>query len=99
MATAAAAGGAAGAGRVTATARTRQARTSRGERRTSSMAGPPRGPPTSPNRRRSPSGACDDYPSGVTGPDPTVVWIIDAEQWPRALLRAELIERGFDAVG
>ena len=28
-----------------------------------------------------------------------VVWIIDAEQWPRALLRAELIERGFDAVG
>lgn len=29
----------------------------------------------------------------------TVVWIIDAEQWPRAMLRAELIERGFDAVG
>lgn len=29
----------------------------------------------------------------------TVVWIIDAEHWPRALLRAELIERGFDAVG
>jgi DNA-binding response OmpR family regulator len=28
-----------------------------------------------------------------------VVWIIDAEHWPRALLRAELIERGFDAVG
>lgn len=28
-----------------------------------------------------------------------VVWIIGAEQWPRALLRAELIERGFDAVG
>jgi len=28
-----------------------------------------------------------------------VVWIIDAEQWPRAMLRAELIERGFDAVG
>lgn len=27
-----------------------------------------------------------------------MVWIIDAEQWPRALLRAELIERGFDAV-
>jgi len=27
------------------------------------------------------------------------VWIIDPEQWPRALLRAELIERGFDAVG
>ncbi len=28
-----------------------------------------------------------------------VVWIIDSEQWPRALLRAELIERGYDAVG
>ena len=28
-----------------------------------------------------------------------VIWIIDSEQWPRALLRAELIERGFDAVG
>ena len=28
-----------------------------------------------------------------------VVWIIDVEQWPRAMLRAELIERGFDAVG
>jgi DNA-binding NtrC family response regulator len=31
--------------------------------------------------------------------DPPVVWIIDAEQWPRALLRAELIEAGYDAVG
>ena len=29
----------------------------------------------------------------------SVVWIIDAEQWPRAMLRAELLERGFDAVG
>lgn len=28
-----------------------------------------------------------------------VIWVIDADQWPRALLRAELIERGFDAVG
>ena len=28
-----------------------------------------------------------------------VVWIISAEQWPRALLRAELIEAGFDACG
>ena len=27
------------------------------------------------------------------------IWIIDAEHWPRALLRAELIERGYDAVG
>src|SRR5262245_60254779 len=28
-----------------------------------------------------------------------VVWIVDDEQWPRACLRAELIERGFDAYG
>lgn len=28
-----------------------------------------------------------------------VIWIIDGEQWPRAMLRAELIERGYDAVG
>jgi hypothetical protein len=27
------------------------------------------------------------------------VWIIDCEQWPRAYLRAELIERGYEAVG
>jgi hypothetical protein len=28
-----------------------------------------------------------------------VVWIIERDHWPRASLRAELIERGFDAVG
>jgi len=28
-----------------------------------------------------------------------IVWIIDKEQWPRAFLRAELIERGINAVG
>jgi DNA-binding NtrC family response regulator len=28
-----------------------------------------------------------------------VLWIIDSEQWPRACLRAELIERGYDAYG
>ena len=27
------------------------------------------------------------------------VWVIDSEQWPRACLRAELIERGYDAYG
>jgi DNA-binding response OmpR family regulator len=27
------------------------------------------------------------------------IWIVDAEHWPRSLLRAELIERGYDAVG
>jgi hypothetical protein len=35
-------------------------------------------------------------------PDETskpVIWIIDIQHWPRALLRAELIERGFEAVG
>jgi DNA-binding response OmpR family regulator len=28
-----------------------------------------------------------------------MVWIIDRQQWPRALLRAELVERGYEAVG
>jgi DNA-binding NtrC family response regulator len=28
-----------------------------------------------------------------------LIWIIDRQHWPRALLRAELIERGFDAEG
>jgi hypothetical protein len=28
-----------------------------------------------------------------------VVWIVDREHWPRACLRAELIERGYDALG
>lgn len=27
------------------------------------------------------------------------IWIVDAEHWPRAFLRAELIERGYDAAG
>jgi DNA-binding NarL/FixJ family response regulator len=27
------------------------------------------------------------------------VWIVDADHWPRAYLRAELIERGYDAEG
>ena len=27
------------------------------------------------------------------------IWIVSADQWPRALLRAELIERGYDATG
>jgi hypothetical protein len=33
------------------------------------------------------------------GPDSPVVWLIDPDHWPRALLRAELIERGYDAIG
>jgi hypothetical protein len=28
-----------------------------------------------------------------------LIWIIDSEHWPRAFLRAELIERGYDAAG
>ena len=28
-----------------------------------------------------------------------LVWVIGADHWPRAALRAELIERGYDAVG
>ena len=27
------------------------------------------------------------------------IWIVAADHWPRALLRAELIERGYDATG
>jgi len=27
------------------------------------------------------------------------VWILDSDHWPRAYLRAELIERGYDAEG
>jgi hypothetical protein len=28
-----------------------------------------------------------------------VVWIVDADHWPRASLRAELLERGCEAIG
>lgn len=28
-----------------------------------------------------------------------IVWIVDNQQWPRSYLRAELTERGFNAVG
>jgi len=28
-----------------------------------------------------------------------VVWVIDSEQWPRAYLRAELDEHGFETIG
>jgi DNA-binding NtrC family response regulator len=28
-----------------------------------------------------------------------IVWIVDSQQWPRACLRAELIERGYTARG
>jgi hypothetical protein len=28
-----------------------------------------------------------------------VLWVVDSEQWPRACLRAELIERGYDPYG
>jgi hypothetical protein len=31
--------------------------------------------------------------------NPTLVWIVSSDHWPRAYLRAELIERGYDAVG
>jgi hypothetical protein len=32
-------------------------------------------------------------------PRPPEIWIVDAAHWPRAYLRAELIERGYDAIG
>ena len=31
--------------------------------------------------------------------DKPVVWIVDADHWPRVELRALLIERGYDAIG
>jgi hypothetical protein len=37
-----------------------------------------------------------DIPQWCTGP---VIWIISNQQWPRAFLRGELIERGYDAIG
>jgi hypothetical protein len=30
---------------------------------------------------------------------PAIVWVIGSDHWPRACLRAELIERGLDAIG
>jgi len=35
------------------------------------------------------------------GEDPTgpPIWIVNADHWPRASRRAELIERGYDAIG
>jgi hypothetical protein len=30
---------------------------------------------------------------------PATVWVIGSDHWPRAYLRAELIERGLDAIG
>ena len=28
-----------------------------------------------------------------------LIWIVDSEHWPRSALRAELIERGYEAIG
>lgn len=33
------------------------------------------------------------------GPLGPRIWIVNADHWPRAYLRAELIERGYDAAG
>jgi len=35
----------------------------------------------------------------MEGPGGPRVWIVNADHWPRAYLRAELIERGYDATG
>jgi hypothetical protein len=35
----------------------------------------------------------------TTRGDGKVVWIVDADHWPRASLRAELLERGYEAIG
>jgi hypothetical protein len=33
------------------------------------------------------------------GTNKPMVWIIDRQQWPRALFPAELLERGYEAIG
>jgi hypothetical protein len=38
------------------------------------------------------------FPFDEIGMKP-VVWIVDSQQWPRAYLRALLLERGFDGIG
>ncbi len=40
----------------------------------------------------------DSEPAAPTAPGP-IVWVIDADHWPRALLVAELAERGFETFG
>ena len=35
----------------------------------------------------------------MTGTKEPVIWVIDSQQWPRAYLRAELLERGYNAIG
>ena len=37
--------------------------------------------------------------SDPSAPEKPRIWIVDADHWPRAYLRAELIERGYDATG
>jgi DNA-binding response OmpR family regulator len=40
--------------------------------------------------------------NGANDPSPSEkprIWTVDADHWPRAYLRAELIERGYDATG
>ena len=41
----------------------------------------------------------EDGDSDGDGPGGPLVWVIGADHWPRAVLRAELIERGYHAVG
>jgi len=41
------------------------------------------------------SGAGPDRDAAPGAP----IWVVDADHWPRAYLRAELIERGYDATG
>jgi DNA-binding NtrC family response regulator len=42
-------------------------------------------------------GRATDDETGRSGAP--VVWIVDADHWPRASLRAELLERGYEAIG
>jgi DNA-binding NtrC family response regulator len=50
-------------------------------------------------RRIAPKSLATSQKRRVVRQSEPVVWIIDSEQWPRACLRAELIERGYDAYG
>jgi hypothetical protein len=51
--------------------------------------------PARPSSRGTIAGTLEPRPSSAR----PVVWIVGVEHWPRACLRAELIERGYDAIG
>jgi FixJ family two-component response regulator len=42
---------------------------------------------------------CRGQPSVAMQRQQPAIWVVSADHWPRAYLRAELIERGYDAIG